>query len=207
MKPDLTEIVCILDRSGSMAGLATDAIGGYNSFIERQKELPGEAHVTVVLFDDNYDIIYNCVNIHDMPKLNSKIYYARGSTALLDAVGKTIDSVGVRLHNTKEEERPSKVIFVIITDGQENASLEYTYDRVRAMIKLQKETYNWEFLFLASDIHAVDYGASLGVQNAVMYSNTQVGTQSSYVSASMAVGNLRLTGNVDDGEDWKAEIK
>jgi len=143
---DKTEIVFILDRSGSMAGLESDTIVGFNSFIEKQKRL-GETVVTTVLFDDRYQVLWNGV-LANQVTLTDKEYYVRGMTALLDAVGKTIIEVGQRLSNTAESERPNKVIVVITTDGMENASREFTYGKVKELITHQQEKYQWEFIFM-----------------------------------------------------------
>jgi hypothetical protein len=140
MNRNLTEITFLLDRSGSMGGLESDTIGGFNAFLERQSQLEGETIVTTVLFDDQYEILWNGVKANEV-KLTDKDYYVRGCTALLDAVGKTILDVGHRLSTTNEEERPGRVIFVITTDGLENASREFTYEKVKGLIKHQQDSH------------------------------------------------------------------
>jgi len=135
MKENLTEMVFILDRSGSMSNLTKDTIGGFNTMIENQKKEDGDAVLTTVLFDDMYELLHDGVNIQDVKELTNKEYYARGMTALLDAIGKTINTVGERLSKTKEENRPSKIIFVITTDGQENSSKEFTQKQIKEMIE------------------------------------------------------------------------
>jgi len=135
MKENLTEMVFILDRSGSMSNLTKDTIGGFNTMIENQKKEDGDAVLTTVLFDDMYELLHDGVNIQDVKELTNKEYYARGMTALLDAIGKTINTVGERLSKTKEEDRPSKIIFVITTDGQENSSKEFTQKQIKEMIE------------------------------------------------------------------------
>jgi uncharacterized protein YegL len=160
---NLTEIIFLLDRSGSMSGLESDTIGGFNAFIEKQRELPGEAIVTTVLFDDRYEVLWNGVDIKDV-KLTEKEYYVRGMTALLDAIGKTITDVSNRLANTEESKRPGKVIFVITTDGMENSSREFTYEKVRKLIRHQTEKHNWEFIFLGANIDAVKEAGSIGIK-------------------------------------------
>src|SRR5690554_1640502 len=149
MGSNLTEIIFLLDRSGSMGGLENDTIGGFNAFIEKQKQMNGKTIVTAVLFDHEYQLLWNGIGAEDA-KLTSKEYYVRGTTALLDAVGKTILDVGRRLLTLPEEERPDKVIFVITTDGMENASREFTHQKVKELIKHQQERYNWEFIFLGA---------------------------------------------------------
>ncbi|NLK68958.1 MAG: VWA domain-containing protein [Clostridiaceae bacterium] len=164
MNTQLTEIIFLLDRSGSMGGFESDTIGGFNAFIEKQSEEPGEAIVTTVLFDDQYEILWNGVSAKEI-KLTENEYYVRGMTALLDAVGKTILDVGERLSKTQEHERPGKVIFVITTDGMENSSKEFNYDRVRELIKHQEEKYSWEFIFLAANIDASQEAAKIGIKH------------------------------------------
>lgn len=193
MKDHLTEIVFILDRSGSMMNLTADTIGGYNSMIEKQKQEPGEAKITTVLFDDNYDVLYDAVDIQNVEPMTNAQYYARGCTALLDAIGKTINSVGARLNNTPEEERPSKVIVVITTDGYENSSHEFTRSKIKEMIEHQTTKYSWQFMFLGADIDAVVEAESIGISGdwAVKTSATDVGTRSVYVCLDSAIRTLR----------------
>lgn len=171
MNRDLTEIIFLLDRSGSMAGLETDTIGGFNAFIEKQRQLEGETIVTAVLFDDRYEILWNGIDANKAI-LTDKEYYVRGSTALLDAVGKTILDVGYRLSKTSEETRPGKVIFVITTDGLENSSREFSYEKVKELIKHQQEKYNWEFIFLGANIDAAKEAGNIGICKDNAYSFT-----------------------------------
>ncbi len=181
MNANLTEIIFLLDRSGSMSGLEEDTIGGFNGFIERQKVIPGETKVTAVLFDDQYEKLWNGIDIQNA-KLTDKEYYVRGTTALLDAVGKTILDVGYRLANTKEEKKPSKVIFVITTDGLENASQEFTPAKVKELIKHQREKYKWDFIFLGANIDAVKEAGNIGINknNAYSFNASKAGVQVMY---------------------------
>ena len=149
MKKNLTEIVFILDRSGSMAGLEDDTIGGFNAMIEKQRKEPGEAFVSTVLFDNERDVIHDRVDIQNVQPMTRKEYYVRGCTALLDAVGKAIHHIGNVHKYAREEDRPEKTLFVITTDGMENASRQYDYAKVRQMIQRQKEKYGWEFVRLS----------------------------------------------------------
>lgn len=198
MKENLTEIVFILDRSGSMAPLEADTIGGFNSFVEKQKLLDGEARMTTILFDDTRTILHNAVDIKELPPLTNKEYYARGTTALYDAVGEAIDNVGKRLSSTPEEERPSKVIFCITTDGYENASRYYSREKIKEMIQHQTDKYSWEFVFLGANIDAEEVGESMGFapQCAVNYTATATGTKSVYASLDAAVSSVRSTGSL-----------
>lgn len=207
MKENLTEIVFILDRSGSMRSLTSDTIGGYNTFIENQKNEPGEAVLTTILFDDQYEVLHNGVDIKTVKEMTNKEYFARGCTALLDAIGKTINTVGERLKNTKEEDRPSKVIFVITTDGFENASKEFTQPNIKEMIEHQTNKYNWQFMFLGANIDAVGTAQSFGIsaQFASNYSANSVGTDSLYRSVSKSVASYRTTGDISN--DWKDDLK
>ena len=155
MRENLTEMVFVLDRSGSMSGLAADTIGGFNELIEKQKKIEGDAYVTTVLFDHEYEVLHDHVALGEVAPLTDKEYFARGSTALLDAVGRTINAVGARLGATPEEERPAHVVFVITTDGMENASREYTAKQVREMVEHQQQKYSWQFVFLGANMDAV----------------------------------------------------
>jgi len=174
MNQNLTEIVFILDRSGSMGGLENDTIGGFNGFVKKQAK-DGQTSLTTVLFDDRYEIIHNGIDA-GKAVLTEKEYYTRGSTALLDAVGKTITDVGNRLNETPETSRPGKVIFVITTDGLENASREFSYNEVKKMITHQTETYNWEFIFMGANIDVAKEGEKLGIDTGRTFSFTASST-------------------------------
>ena len=155
MKKGLTELVFIIDRSGSMSGLEADTIGGFNGLLEKQKREEGEAFVSVVLFDDRSEVLYDRVDIRKVEPMNDTQYYVRGCTALLDAVGGAIHHIGNVHKYAREEDVPEKTLFIITTDGLENASRLYSYDKVRRMIERQKEKHHWEFLFLGANIDAV----------------------------------------------------
>jgi uncharacterized protein YegL len=193
MKKNLTEMVFILDRSGSMMHLTDDTIGGFNSMIENQKKEEGEAFVTTVLFDDQYELLHDHIDIKEIQPITTNEYYARGMTALLDAVGKTINSIGSRLSATPEDERPDKVIFVITTDGMENASREFAKSTVKEMIEHQQNKYSWTFMFLGANMDAVGEAASLGINTdfARTYTASDWGTQSVYTSVSNAMAYVR----------------
>lgn len=193
MKLNLTEIVFLLDRSGSMGGLESDTIGGFNAFIHKQRQLEGEIRVTTVLFDDQYEILWNGMDAHKV-KLTDQDYYVRGCTALLDAVGKTILEVGHRLSKTSEEERPGRVIFVITTDGLENASHEFTYKKVKELIQHQQERYNWEFIFLGANMDAIKVADSLGIarEDAYKFEASETGVKNMYCMVSEAVIEKRI---------------
>lgn len=181
MDKNLTEIIFLLDRSGSMGGLETDTIGGFNGFIEKQSEFEGKTIVTAVLFDNKYEILWNGIEA-SKAKLTNEEYYVRGSTALLDAIGKTILDVGHRLSKTNEDEKPSKIIFVITTDGMENSSVEFAYDKVKELIKHQQEKYNWEFIFLGANIDAGKEAMSIGIDqnNAYSFEASKSGVENMY---------------------------
>ena len=207
MKENLTEMVFILDRSGSMSNLTKDTIGGFNTMIENQKKEDGDAVLTTVLFDDMYELLHDGINIQDVKELTNKEYYARGMTALLDAIGKTINTVGERLNKTKEEDRPSKIIFVITTDGQENSSKEFTQKQIKEMIEHQTNTYNWQFMFLGANIDAVSTAQSFGIsgQFASNYTANSRGTDALYTTLSKSVSSYRSVGVVDS--DWKKGLE
>ena len=204
MKENLTEIVFILDESGSMQPLTDDTIGGFNSYVEEQKKEPGEAYLTTVLFDDRYIILHDHINLKDVPSLTDHEYRPTGMTALMDAIGKTINNVGHRLANTPEEERPSHVIFVITTDGYENASREFTRTQVKRMIEHQQEKYSWQFLFLGAGIDAYKEASSIGIGGVHTMSVTadSIGTQNVYCSVSNASKSIRSSNSIAD-EKWK----
>ena len=178
MKKGLTEIVFILDRSGSMSGLESDTIGGYNSMIEKQKKEEGEALISTVLFDGQTDVLHDRVPLDKISPITEKEYYVRGSTALLDAVGGAIHHIGNVHKYAREEDVPEKTLFIITTDGMENSSRQYSYDKVKKMIEKQKEKYHWEFIFLGANIDAVGVADRFGVdrQHAVRYACDSAGT-------------------------------
>jgi len=175
MKKDLCELIVIIDESGSMSSVVNDTIGGFNTFLETHQAMEGEAKLTLVKFDTKYEIVHNGVDIKNVPKLDKSLYYPGGMTALLDAVGKTIDTVAKRLDDTPEEERPEKVIVMIITDGEENSSKEYKLKQIKSKIELQINTYKWEFVFMGADQNAWDTAHSMGMQNSVDFSQRDIG--------------------------------
>lgn len=203
MNQNLTEIVFILDRSGSMESLTEETIGGFNSLIEKQKNEEGDAMVTAVLFDDMYEILYDHIPINQVKRLTRKEYYARGCTALLDAAGRTITNVGKRLAETKEEERPGKIVVVITTDGYENASREYTKPQIRAMIEHQRDVYKWQFMFLGANIDAVSEADSLGIRPCMSatYSATNAGVNSTFRAMDKVIGFIRANDGSWDEEE------
>lgn len=207
MNKNLTELVFILDRSGSMSGLEADTIGGYNGLLEKQSKGVGEAAVTTVLFDDKYDMVHDHAAIKKVRPLTNKEYYARGMTGLLDAIGKTINHVGNRHKYAPDSEIPSKTMVVIITDGHENASREYTLPKVKAMIERQKEKYGWEFLFLGANIDAISTAAEFGIvpDRAVTYAADNVGTRMNFDAVSSVASCVRQ--NAPFSADWKKDIE
>ena len=193
MKKNLTEIVFILDRSGSMGGLEADTIGGFNAMIEKQKQEPGEALISTVLFDHETQVIHDRVNVRKICPMTRKEYYVRGSTALLDAVGSAIHHIGNVHKYAREEDRPEKTLFVITTDGMENASRKYSYARLREMIERQKAKYGWEFLFLGANIDAAAEAARFGINAdfAANYHADSQGTGVIYESVNAAIHQVR----------------
>ena len=206
MNKNLTEIIFILDRSGSMHHLESDTIGGYNSFLEKQKAEEGDAYVTTVLFDDKYEVLHNCIDIKAVQPITNKEYYARGNTALLDAVGKTIKEAEHRQNFTAEAETPGKTIVVIITDGMENSSHEYDLETVKKMVTAQQEKHGWEFVFLGANIDAVKTAGGFGISadRAVNYRADKMGTATNFMGVTDAVLSMRRTGKV--GSDWRKKI-
>ena len=206
MKKNLTELVFILDRSGSMAGLEADTIGGFNAMIEKQKGEEGEAVVSTVLFDHLSEVIHDRVDLQKIRPMTRKEYYVRGCTALLDAVGRVIHHIGNVHKYAREEDRPEKTLFVITTDGMENASREYTYDRVRRMIERQRERHGWEFIFLGANIDAAREAARFGISEdrAANYHADSQGTAVIYAAVSEAVCNVRASRPMR--ADWKRQV-
>ena len=213
MRKGLTEIVFILDRSGSMSGLEADTIGGYNSLIQKQKREEGEAIVSTVLFDDVCEVIHNRKDLYKIRPLTDKEYYVRGCTALLDAVGGAIHHIGKIHKYTREEDRPEKTLFIITTDGMENSSRRYTYDKVKMMVERQKEKYGWEFLFLGANIDAAAEASRFGIkaERAVNYHCDKEGTAVNYKALSKAVSCVRSCVDIAELdvalEGWDAEIR
>lgn len=212
MKKNLTEIVFILDKSGSMSGLEKDTIGGFNSLIKKQKEVEGEALITTVLFDHNMNTVNDRVPLSEIKEMTGKDYYVGGSTALLDAIGKTIKHINSVQKSLPEDERPEKTMFVITTDGQENASNEYSYEKIKKMVTKKQEKKNWEFLFLGANIDAISTAAGLGIRadRSVNYHSDAVGTAVNYRALSSAVEKFRCCESAAakvalDG--WDADIQ
>ena len=206
MKKNLTELVFILDRSGSMAGLEGDTIGGFNAMLQKQRGEPGEALISTVLFDNKTEVIHDRVPLDRVSALTEKEYFVRGCTALLDAVGGAIHHIGNVHKYAREEDRPEKTLFVITTDGMENASRRYTYDKVRAMIERQRDKYGWEFLFLGANIDAAREAARFGIRSdcAADYHADSVGTEVIYEAVSEAVCQVRRSAPL--AADWKRKI-
>lgn len=204
----MTEIVFILDRSGSMSGLEKDTIGGFNSMLEKQRKEPGEAVVSTVLFDNEADIIHDRVDIAAVPNLTDREYFVRGCTALLDAVGGAIHHIGNIHKYARKEDVPEKTLFIITTDGMENASRHYNYDKVRHMIERQKERYGWEFIFLGANIDAVAEAGRFGIDEsmAVNYHCDAVGTALNYNVISEAITCAR-TCAAPLPAGWKKKIE
>lgn len=207
MKTNITELVFILDKSGSMSGLESDTIGGYNAMLKKQQEEPGEAIVTTVLFDDQFELLHDRINIKGIRPLTEKEYYVGGSTAMLDAIGKSIHKVINAQRHTAEAQRADKVMFIITTDGMENASREYNYEMIKALIEQEKEQYGWEFIFLGANIDAVATAqrCGIGADRAANYHADGAGTRLNYEAVSMAVSELRAERGIR--ADWKDEIE
>ena len=204
-KPKDVELVFILDRSGSMGGLESDTIGGYNSMLSKQKkEKTGKVSVTTVLFDDQYELLYNQVPIEKVSPMTEEEYYVRGSTALLDAIGKTVMQVKA---NQDKKEIKDKVLFVIITDGMENASREYRVEQIKKLIEERKEKDNWEFLFLGANIDAIGAAKDLGIDSsrAVRFKSDKKGTAKNYEVLNEAIKEIR--GGYQLNDSWKNGIE
>ena len=207
MKKNLTEIVFILDRSGSMAGLEEDTIGGFNSLIRKQRSEEGEALISTVLFDNYSEVIHDRVPLERVPEMTRKEYYVRGCTALLDAVGGAVRHIGNVHKYAREEDRPERTLFVITTDGMENASRRYSYEEVRRMIERQKEKYGWEFLFLGANIDAAKEAARFGIREdrAVNYHCDEDGTALNYEVVSDTIRDVRACRPIQ--ASWKKRIE
>ena len=202
----ITELVFILDRSGSMSGLESDTVGGFNSMIEKQKKHDGECYVSTVLFDNESEVLHDRVKLSDIPKMTDKDYTVRGCTALIDAIGGAIHHIGNIHKYARNEDVPEHTMVVITTDGQENASHRYTSEQVKNMIERQKEKYGWEFLFIGANIDAVETAARYGISRdrAVNYNADGEGTHILYESVAKAVCNVRASTPLS--ENWSDEI-
>lgn len=206
MNKELTELVYILDRSGSMQELESDTIGGFNSLINTQKRENANALVTTILFDSEVEILHDRIPLQDIPKMTDKEYYARGTTALLDAVGSTISHISNIHKYAREDDKPSKVLFTITTDGMENASKEYSYKDVKKLIDKHKEL-GWEFIFLGANIDAAETAYSMGIdrENAVEYLSDHAGTKAHFTAISNLTSSFLKKGSVS--KDWKDVIE
>ena len=206
MKKNLTEIIFIIDRSGSMGGLEADTIGGYNAFLERQKG-EGEALISTVLFSNDTEVIHDRRPLDEVKPLTEKEYYVTGCTALLDAIGGAIHHIGNVHKYAREEDVPEKTVVVITTDGMENASRRYSYDKVKAMIERQQKKYGWEFLFLGANMDAVASAGRFGIDrdHAVRYHSDSIGTRLNYEVVSEAVMQFRTDGSIN--RKWKKLIE
>ncbi|MGN1422126.1 MAG: hypothetical protein ACI4XA_01995 [Oscillospiraceae bacterium] len=206
MRENLTELVFILDRSGSMQGLEADTIGGFNSLIEKQRKENGEAYVSTVLFDNECEVIHNRVNLRDVLPLTDKQYYTRGSTALLDAVGGAVRHIGLVHKYARPEDVPAKTLFIITTDGMENSSRHYTYEKVKSLIERQKEKYGWEFIFLGANIDAAETAVSMGINKnrCSDYISDEMGTALNYKVLSELTSAVRAGAGI--APDWNKRI-
>ena len=208
MKYETSELVFILDRSGSMSGLEKDTIGGFNSLIQKQRKEKGKCYVSCVLFDDVQEVIYDRVPLNEVKKMTQKQYYARGCTALLDAMGGAIHHIG-NVHKYSKEEI-GKTLFIIITDGLENSSKRYTYVTIKQMVERQKEKYGWEFIFIGANMDVIQEANQFGIDQAVRYACDEEGTALNYSVLSENIIKMRTTvGNAKESlpADWAHKIK
>lgn len=213
MRKGLTEIVFILDRSGSMRGLEADTIGGFNSLIERQKKEEGEAYISTVLFDHETEVLHDRVPLDKIRPMTSEDYFVRGNTALLDAMGDAIHHIGNVHKYAREEDRPEKTLFVITTDGQENSSIRYTYKKVKEMVERQKKRFGWEFLFLGANIDAAREAERFGIQadRSTNFVSDARGTEVNYKALNKAISRVRSCESVaccaEALSGWSSEIE
>lgn len=210
MNANITELVFILDRSGSMGGLESDTIGGFNSMLKKQQDEQGDCRLTTVLFDDKYEVLHDRIDVRAVSSITENEYNVRGCTALLDAIGKTINKIGGVQKNTAEEYRAEKVLFVITTDGLENASREFTYDRIKSMVSHQKTKYGWEFIFLGANIDAIDVADRFGVaaNRAQNFHNDSEGIELNYAVLSETVSMFRKSApKTPLADNWSDSIQ
>jgi uncharacterized protein YegL len=207
MKKGLTELVFILDKSGSMGGLESDTIGGYNAMLEKQKAVEDECRMTTVLFDNNYELLHDRIDIKAVSAITEKEYFVGGSTALIDAIGRTIHKIGNAQKHTAEDYRAEKVMFVIITDGEENSSREYSSEKVKKMIEHQKAKYGWEFIFLGANIDAVETAKRFGIapNRAQNYHADSEGVELNFRVMSDTIAKFRACDAMSD--NWNEEIQ
>ncbi len=200
MKKDLTELVFILDRSGSMSGLESDTIGGFNGMLSKQKQMDGECRITTILFDDEIELLHDRHDLEGVSLLTEKEYYTRGTTALIDAIGFGINKLINVQKKTDRKLQAKNVLFVIITDGMENASREYTVKKVKSMINHQQKKYDWEFIFLGANIDAIVTAGAFGIrpERALDYLADQEGTALNFQVLSKTIGSFRTTGRVNE---------
>ncbi|RJP57564.1 MAG: VWA domain-containing protein [Ignavibacteriales bacterium] len=200
------ELVFILDRSGSMSGLEKDTIGGFNGVIEKQKKLEGDCLVSTVLFDDRFEVLHNRKNLKEIKPMTEKDYYVRGCTALLDAMGRSITKIAQIHRHLSKEERPEKVLFVITTDGLENASREYSYADIKKMITIETEEYGWEFIFLGANIDSFNEADRLGIKRSRVanFHNDKKGTETNYEALHEAINEFRSFDRIED--HWNEKI-
>lgn len=210
MKTNLTELIFILDRSGSMSGLESDTIGGFNSMLAKQQAEPGECRITTVVFDHEYEVLHDRIDVRAISPLSGRDYFVRGNTALLDAIGRTIKKIDGVQKNTAENYRADKVLFVITTDGMENASREFSYEKIKSMIEVQKGEYNWEFIFLGANIDAVEVADRFGIakNRAQNFHNDSEGIKLNYSVLSEAITSFRSApAAVPIADNWNDEIE
>ena len=205
-KNNITELVFIIDRSGSMAGLESDTIGGFNAMIEKQKKLDGECYVSTILFDNVTEVLHDRIKLLEISKMTDKDYTVRGCTALIDAIGEAIHHIGNIHKYARPEDVPAHTLFVITTDGMENASHKYDSGTVKKMIEEKKEKDNWEFIFIGANIDAVETAVHIGInkENAVNYNSDSKGTKILYNAVSKAVGKVRASASLSS--EWRSEI-
>lgn len=201
---NLTEIIFIIDKSGSMQSLVDDTIGGFNGFVENQRSLEGEAYLTTVLFSTDRVKLHDHIDIREVPQMDKKQYVASGMTAMLDAIGETINEVQDRIDNTPAEARPDNILCVITTDGQENSSHTYSKSTIQRMIEHQTKGHGWQFIFLGANMDAVEEASRIGIDMAATYTADSIGTKAVYDSINCAASSYRTMGVVD--EDWASAV-